>query len=282
MKKVILILSTVVCGFIIFSADIKQGHSNESGSPNANTGSPADGGTCSRSGCHDGGSATTGGSITSNIPVSGYIPGQTYTITASAIDPNSSAVKFGFQVSPQSANGTLLGTLVVTDANATKLTSAGKYITHKEAGTGNGTNGTRNWSFDWTAPATGTGSVTFYGAFNITNNNSARTGDKIFNATLVVPEGTVGINEDAALAGVTIYPNPSNGNFNLAVNNASTAVETNVFSAEGKLVYSETHQKIGAGKQNISLNLNDKLGAGVYFIAVKAGNASKVLKFIVQ
>lgn len=282
MKKVVLILSTVVCGFIIFSADVKQGHSDDTGAPNANTGSPTDGATCTQSSCHDDGSASAGGSITSNIPVNGYIPGQTYTITASAIDPNGNAVKFGFQVSPQAANGTQLGTMVVTNATTTKLTSGGKYITHKLAGTGNGTNGTRAWSFDWTAPAAGTGSVTFYGAFNVSNNNSARTGDKIYNTTLVVPEGTVGINEDLALTGVAIYPNPSNGNFNVAVNNATGVVETNVFSAEGKLVYSQTHQNIGMGKQNISLNLNSKLDAGIYFIAVKAGGASKVLKFIVQ
>ncbi|MBC7412670.1 MAG: T9SS type A sorting domain-containing protein, partial [Bacteroidia bacterium] len=47
--------------------------------------------------------------------------------------------------------------------------------------------GTKSWSFDWTAPATNIGSVTFYGAFNGSNNNGSSTGDIIYTTTLVVP-----------------------------------------------------------------------------------------------
>jgi hypothetical protein len=125
-----------------------------SGAPAAKTGSPGDGANCSE--CHGQTATTTAGLITSNIPAAGYSPGQTYQITAT--NSLTGSGKLGFEVSPQNPAGTQLGTLVA--GSGSKLVGGTKYVTHSNA---NST--TNTWTFGWIAPATGTGDVTFYGAF---------------------------------------------------------------------------------------------------------------------
>ncbi|MEO8087156.1 MAG: choice-of-anchor V domain-containing protein, partial [Bacteroidota bacterium] len=172
---------------MILDASNNEANSHQNGSPATRTGSPGDGGaTCKN--CHSGPTPTTeAGLITSNIPVSGYTGGQTYTITATIA--RGGHTKFGFEISPQNITGTQLGTLIVTNTTEMQLVGTGKYITQKTAGT-SGT-GSRTWLFDWTAPATGTGNVTFYGAFNITNSGNNSSGDTTVLSTLTVPECTV-------------------------------------------------------------------------------------------
>ncbi|MEI7801484.1 MAG: choice-of-anchor V domain-containing protein, partial [Bacteroidota bacterium] len=118
------------------------------------------------------------------VPVSGYVPGQTYTITATATAVGRD--RFGFQISPQSVSGTYLGTLIVTDPTNTQIVST-KYIEHKSAGT-IGTSGFHTWTFNWIAPVSGTGPVSFYGAFNCSDHNNSSSGDLIFTSTLTVSQ----------------------------------------------------------------------------------------------
>ena len=102
----------------------------ESGPPAGVTGSPGDGNSCTA--CHGGG-APTANLISSDIPVTGYIPGATYNVTATI--SHATFNKFGFQISPQTATGVQRGTLVVTDPVRTQLVNGTKYIMHKAAGT---------------------------------------------------------------------------------------------------------------------------------------------------
>ncbi|MEI6060401.1 MAG: choice-of-anchor V domain-containing protein [Bacteroidota bacterium] len=124
------------------------------GAPAAVTGSPGDGSNCTS--CHGGTATTTASLITSNIPAGGYTAGQTYQITATNTLTGSG--KYGFEVSPQNASGTQLGTLVA--GSGSKLVGGTKYVTHSNA-----TSSLSTWTFNWVAPAAGTGAVTFYGAF---------------------------------------------------------------------------------------------------------------------
>lgn len=124
------------------------------GAPAAKTGSPGDGASCSQ--CHGQTATTTAGLITTNIPPEGYTAGQTYQITAT--NSLTGSGKYGFEVSPQNIAGTQLGTLVA--GTGSKLVGGTKYVTQSNA---NST--THTWTFGWIAPVTGTGAVTFYGAF---------------------------------------------------------------------------------------------------------------------
>jgi hypothetical protein len=125
------------------------------GAPAGYTGSPGDGQNCTS--CHGGSASTVSGWITSNIPAAGYTAGTAYTITVSVT--GSTSLRKGFEVSPQNIGGTLLGTLTAGSGNHT--TGSGKYVTHSSGSYSN----PATWSFTWTAPVAGTGTVTFYGAF---------------------------------------------------------------------------------------------------------------------
>ncbi len=151
MKNKQLPLILAFAGILLFSSYSMM---YPGGAPAAKTGSPGDGSNCSS--CHGGSATTTAGQITSNIPASGYVPGQTYQITAT--NPLTGSGKFGFEVSPQNVAGTQLGTLVA--GTGSKLLSGSKYVTHSNANSS-----TSTWTFGWIAPAAGTGPVTFYGAF---------------------------------------------------------------------------------------------------------------------
>jgi hypothetical protein len=171
MKKIILIsvLALPVIFFLVSFAPMSPPY--PSGAPAGYTGSPGDGNDCSS--CHGGSPTTVSGWISSDIPAEGYTPGTTYTITATATGTGNK----GFEVSPQNSSGTLLGTLTAGSNN--HLTGSGKYVTHNAAVSGS----TATWTFTWAAPASGTGSVTFYGAFAITTSTTKL-------STLVVSENT--------------------------------------------------------------------------------------------
>ena len=128
---------------------------NSSGALPGHTGSPGDNKDCTA--CHPGTASAISGVFSSNIPGSGYLPGESYTITVTT----SGSGRKGFQVSPQNVSGDLLGTLAAGAGN--KLVGNNKYVTHS-AGV---TSQTAEWSFTWTAPEAGTGEVVFYGAFVI-------------------------------------------------------------------------------------------------------------------
>lgn len=182
-KKITLnLLFATTFGFILdlYYNDLQ---SFSSGPPAGRTGSPGDGANCTA--CHSGTPITQTGLITTNIPSTGYVPGTTYLVTATVTMPG--VTKFGFQISPQNVAGTLLGTLSIINTTQTQLVGNGKYVEHTSSGT-SGTGGTKTWTFNWTAPQSGTGNVTFYGAFNASNNNSSNTGDQIILTNTVVTE----------------------------------------------------------------------------------------------
>ncbi|MCX6267436.1 MAG: T9SS type A sorting domain-containing protein [Bacteroidetes bacterium] len=159
---------------LIFSTVL---NANPSGvpSPYNYTGSPGDTRNCVS--CHGGSALTVTGWITSNIPAQGYTAGSTYTITVTATGTG----RKGFELSPQNASGTQLGVLAA--GTGSKLVGGTKYVTHTSAGSSTGTS---VWSFSWTAPAAGTGTVTFYSAITVAKSNTKLT-KLIVNEYLVVP-----------------------------------------------------------------------------------------------
>jgi len=209
-----------------YSGDSKYG----GGSPGGYTGSPGDAKTCVQ--CHGGTASAVTGWITSNVPSGGYIPGTTYTMTVTITGTG----KKGFEVSPQTPSGALVGTL--TAGSGTHLVNANKAVTQSSSSTANPYTKT----FTWTAPVAGTGDVTFYGAFTL---NKPVT--KL--CTLVIPENTTGIDE-------TEYDH-----FLVSPNPISDHVQVNFFmSAKGIM---EIRLIDISGRNGVYL-LNDELPAGTY------------------
>ncbi len=155
-KKIYFILPVIVFVAFLLSAFGDGDSYYPNGAPAGYTGSPGDGQNCTV--CHSGSVTTLAGIITSDIPSVGYTPGSIYTITVTL----SGSGQKGFEVSPQTPGGALVGTL--TAGSGSKLVGGGKYCTHSSAAGGS----SATWNFSWTAPIAGTGNVTFYGAFTIT------------------------------------------------------------------------------------------------------------------
>lgn len=185
MKKLLTIIAVLITTAILVIGTSLRSNSTGSGAPTGTANDPS-GGFVNCTDCHSGTATatTTVATITTNIPASGYVPGTTYTVTATAT--YAGKTKFGFEVSPQNSAGTKLGTLINT-GTATKLVGTSKYVTHTSAGT-TGTTGSHTWSFNWTAPAAGSGPVTFYGSFLVTNANGSTSGDLTYTTNTTVTE----------------------------------------------------------------------------------------------
>lgn len=274
MRKKLLTLSlTVTALTLILGSVYNNAHTNPTGAPNGRTGSPGDNGnTCAISGCHTGIAVTTRPDvITSNIPQDGYTPGTKYTITATARSI-ASRNTFGFQISPQSLTGQLLGTVTITNSTETQVTGGGKYVTHKQAGI-TGSNGTKTWTFDWTAPAQGTGEVVFYGCFNHANGNNGSTGDSIIKSIYTVQEKIIATVSNDALSklGFTVFPNPANDALFIQNNHGINYTSIELFSLDGKLVYS-SREEVKELTQKIDLS---EIPRGIYLI--KLSNGGEIL-----
>jgi hypothetical protein len=279
-RRLLLIAAASLVAIMIVSIPKQHAVSNASGAPAAHTGSPADGMTCAMSGCHTGSAVVVvPGVITSTVPVTGYIPGQVYTITATVSQAGIN--KFGFQISPQSTTGLLRGTLAITSPTTTKIVST-KYVTHTAGGTAASSN-SRTWSFNWTAPVAGTGSVTFYGAFNYANSNNNSSGDLIRTSTLVIPEDLssgIASNDNDPLQ-LTCWPNPVRENFILGLQlTANAYTKVSLVDMRGALV-SDLHEgDLSPGAHKLSLNVPAGIESGLYFVRVETGDAASVLRMM--
>jgi hypothetical protein len=164
-----IVKKVIVAGVVIviagYSFNNMYSLSFTNGSPAGCSGSPNDV-TCSTN-CHNTTKVenkTDTGWIKSNIPTAGYVGGTTYTITTTATGIETSK-KFGFEISPQYADGKLAGELIVTNTTETKLVGSKKYIVQLAAGAEG--IGSKTWSFNWVAPPKGSGKLTFFGAYLI-------------------------------------------------------------------------------------------------------------------
>jgi hypothetical protein len=220
MKKYLLLIPISIALTIFFYPTTSN--SNGTGSPGAKTNSPMDGGNCT--GCHSGtlnsglGTAT----ITSDIPVNGYVIGNTYTITLTGVKAN--CIKFGFELTAENGNSKS-GDFMITD-NTTKLVNANNAVTHQSSGTSG--NGSKNWTMNWTPTANSNGNTTFYASLLFSNANSNNNGDNVFTTSLSVNEEVVNAISDNNLQTSFTY------------NSVTKTVETThailVYDISGKLV----------------------------------------------
>lgn len=271
MKKIYITILIFISVAITLAIDSTSSYSNPSGAPAGYSSSPSDQATCATSGCHSGTASAKDGMITADVPTSGYIPGNVYTITVSITKAGNS--KWGFECSPQDASGTRIGTLAITNSTETKLVGSSTYVTHKTAG--NSGSGSKSWSFHWTAPSAGTGDVPFYASVMAANNNGGTSGDLVYFDTYYVAEdvSTAGIQENSEENFFSIYPNPIEGNeaqvkFSAALNEYS---KIQILSLNGVLVKEINHHATTNGKQQLTIPLED-ISTGVYFLQVQTSN----------
>lgn len=273
-KKFTLALTAMLMAGMAYDYSHNSAHTFSNGAPAGQTGSPGDGSNCSTS-CHTGGPSQTNEmvAISSDVPGSGWVAGTTYTFTVTVT--NAGGTEFGFQVSPQDNSGNLIGTLIASGAGTAFSAGGMDYITHAPGGTTGG--GTKTWTFEWTAPTAGTGNVTFYGAFNFSDNTGSQFNDVIVTETHVVPESSVGISE-ADLAAISVYPNPVIDEIHVAATDVDEEIMITLFSMDGKKVIEETHEG-----GNVAIDVASRsLNTGVYFLHLEVDGKSTIKKMLIK
>ena len=220
MKKSLLLFPITIALVIFFFPTTSN--SNGTGSPGAKTNSPMDGGNCT--GCHSGtlNSGVGTATITSDIPVNGYVIGNTYTITLTGVKAN--CIKFGFELTAENGNSKS-GDFMITE-NTTKLVNANNAVSHKSSGTSGSDN--KSWTMDWTPTANSNGNTTFYASLMFANGNGNFTGDNVFTTSLSVNEVVVnGISDNTTQTTFT---------YNSITKTIETKNTILVYDISGKLV----------------------------------------------
>lgn len=216
--------------------------------------------------CHGGTATNVEGWVTSNIPEDGFVPGQTYTITATNYEIG--ATRFGFSISPQAINGDLLGEMIITDTLQTKLVGSNKYITYRKDGIEG--QDLKTWTFDWKAPADTIQEVVFYGAFN-SNHDGHKDGDKTYlNQYRVYRQGFANINQaNHSENAIDVYPNPANNNLNIEFEvKENSNIQINLLGLNGQTISVLYNNNFSAGLFSNNFSLLD-ISGGVYIVQVK-------------
>lgn len=172
----IVFLFTALIVMILLTVPMVTTCAFSSGASPGTSGAPGEG-TCGQ--CHQNG--PDDGSLTIQGVPAEYDFQQTYSITVSLEDPGQA--RWGFQLTAIDGANLAAGTITVTEPGATsKSTGGGKdYLNHTVSGTYAGTpDGPVTWSFDWTAPASDMGPISFYAAGNAANNDLGTGGDNIY------------------------------------------------------------------------------------------------------
>ena len=164
---------------LVFVASSSSAFAFSSGPPDEKTGALNEG-TCAQVGCHTANDLNvSGGSLMLTVPET-YVPSEVYTIIVDLSRTGQS--RWGFEMTALDADGARAGSFAVDAAGATQLSEANskQYIKHTSIGTAQGTNDTHSWEFQWTAPNTDIGPITFYTAGNASNGNFNPIDDYIY------------------------------------------------------------------------------------------------------
>jgi hypothetical protein len=238
-------------------------NSQPNGAPEPASGGPAEGGvTCIK--CHDGTATTVTDRMTTNIPTEGYTPGTTYNVTVSF----SGTGRKGFMFSAQNAGGTFKGTPI--SGTGSQVTST-NYITHSAAI--NSTAAT--WTFQWIAPAAGTGDVNLYGAFAVTKANTTK------QVITVKEKVNTGINEIAKEIALSSYVNNIEKSLTVAFNLKQQAhVKLTLVNYNGQICEQLHSGDLTSGAQQYTSS-TQHLNAGVYFVKAQVGTQTYFQKVLV-
>jgi hypothetical protein len=89
------------------------------------------------------------------------------------------------------------------------------------------------------------------------------------------------VNHDASLPKLIISPNPNNGMFNLAIDNAiNSPFQLNIFNLNGQLVYQKDFSHM-THAESINLDLTN-LPPSVYLLQMKTTNTNQTKRFIIE
>jgi len=197
---------------------------------------PAEGGrTCATAGCH--GSASPFGTEVSvdlldlsGNPVSSYEPGENYRVNLNIAAQG--AAGYGFMIVCLDQNNSGVSNWGAIPSQTRSITLLGRdYLEHTTRLSDS------SFDFEWTAPESGTGPISFYAAGLAVNGNNSSSGDNADTTLISFPESIMSSVEDLKIEPVKIFPNPVRDQLTLVARGNYTI---EILSMIGTPVYYQT------------------------------------------
>lgn len=272
MKRSATLISMAIPAFILVTA----GALNDNGRA-GRTGSPGET-TCVS--CHDnyalnsGGGAITLGST--NMNAWEYVPGTNYHMVCTVARTGNSLFGLGLEALTSTNNNA--GNLVITNSASTQIKTATvggvsrRNVVHTLNG-GVGT-GSKAFAFDWTAPATDIGNVTFYYAGVAANGDGDEAvGDYVYNGSQVVtPAAANSVEEFAGPGQLSVFPVPAADHFTMAYTlSTGASVQASLHDMQGRLVRELLAGPRSAGRHVEMISGLSDLGPGTYILRTAFG-----------
>jgi hypothetical protein len=119
------------------------------------------------------------GAFTLGVPAV-YFPGRTYSVTVTHSTTDTTRRRWGFQMTSLVGTGGAGTFASINNQTQTGAENGRSYINHTNQGSFANQAGGATWTFNWTAPVSGSGPVTFYAAGNQANNDHNSDNDQIY------------------------------------------------------------------------------------------------------
>ncbi|MEI6507175.1 MAG: T9SS type A sorting domain-containing protein [Bacteroidota bacterium] len=299
-------VAAIICGTMFSSYNAGPG-SQGWDCTGAETGLNNPTGCSAGNGCHSS-SANTGIAVSVEldsvgVPTTHYKAGMTYTLKLTGTNNTiSNLPKFGFQLG--CIKGSAAAVTPVPTGSWVSPTPTGTHLAAPQAqnfvvpmleqttalaptsGTG-GVGTIYSKTFTWTAPVSGTGTISMWAVLNAVNGNNNNDAGDLWNTTHLV------INEWPANTGISsigennmrikIFPIPAQNNLNFSYTlNQSSSVTIQLFDLQGKVVTTLLNEDQTAGEKNLNVPFLDNLRNGIYFVKVIIDDKQLLNKIVIS
>ncbi len=224
------------------------------------SGSGVTGQSISGCSCHGAPSTNTQVTVTGQPMVSGYEPGETYTLAVLVYNANKVAAGFNMSVS----DGTLIAGAGSTLQNGELTHSAPVPLS----------SGGATFIVEWQAPAAAPagGDVTFNVSANAVNGDASTNGDEYFSTTVVASLDTPEAIRDYVDQNVRLYPVPAQDILNVESSDQLDNIQ--IFSTTGQLLAAPIRSTADGYQLDVS-----RLSAGSYILMYTSDDARRMATF---
>jgi len=276
-------MSALALGFLLMSNSGGRAATQNEG----NTGAPGDqvqmnGSPWVCQSCHMGPIQTT---ITievfeagTSVAVTEYVADVTYDVAVTIDDINDDAEGYGFQI-------VSLVDSDLSDVNGWSNPGMGVQIatannTGRSYAEQTGADANNEFRVQWTAPAAGGGSVTFYAAGTAVNGDSSNSNDGGANTSLMLTERPVSIFDVSALdATLNVFPNPAINYLNVSVlSNFSGKVSADIMDVQGRVAISRPLD-LTTGTNETQFDVS-QLNTGTYMLRLSSEDKVLTTQFL--
>lgn len=265
------------------------------GPPACFAGEPPRSTTCHNSGCHTDFPLNSGSAhllLDLGGAENGYTPGQLYRVRVALTTPG--LVRGGFQaIALQDNKDTLSpGTFTLTEPLRTQRVDrdfphadtgcfvySKVWIEHTDYGIDDPVLDTIRWEFDWRAPLSDVGSITFYAASVESNADLDPSGDHVYSVAQTISSVGTSVVPPAPLAlEMRLSPNPSRGRFEVQFLDPHVKIEgVAIYDNWGRLV-----QRIPGKGLAGAVSLQLDAAPGMYYVWVSTTRGSVSRKLVLE